>query len=374
MILKHIYRSNRWPSFRTGCKSRKDCVRLLEYLIRPEAKPTILRNDFAGSTPAEIGDELQALHRGQKCWAYHVVASYPPDEERLWEPQSKKRIAEIQDRCRIPAGFWVKHKGHWHGFLQAMKPNGGAVRLGTYDEQGQPHPVAPAFRQMVRTWEDETPGCRKTGRGDRGLDIDRDTLSMAARQYEVGEAPTPIPAKMLLKAQVERIVTLSASFAELHARADALGISIAYRSSPEEGIVGVSFSQDGVSLRGRDAGFTYGKLKSTYPDTPPAGVGAYPGMAGGIIGVGGRQTGRPAETGDRGADPRPQYHPHRAGGTVQTVARCLGWPPAQAGLLTRDVSPVLTLLDILTSCFTRICNQNDYRRRQRHHDRDYIPL
>jgi len=374
MILKHIYQSKRWPSFRTGCKSKADCLRLFKYLTREEASHKVLRNDFDGDSPEEIADHLAMLHREQDLWGYHVVAAYPPEEEGLWSPQAEKRIGEVQDALRIEKGFWVQHKGHWHGFLMSMKPNGGTIRLGSYDKDGQPVTVARTFRRMAEKWENETPGCRQTGRGEHGLDLHRDALGIASRLYREGKSPTPIPIKMLLKAQVEKIVTLSASFAELHARAAAVDISIAYRRNPEGGIVGVSFSQDGVSLRGRDAGFTYARLQSTYPDTPPAGFGPNTGVAGRIIDPDSRQTGGPAEAGDPGADPSPRRHSNWPGRAVKTAARRLVWPAAQAGFLTRDVSPLLTLLGILTGSFTRICNQNDYRRRQRNHDRDSIPL
>jgi hypothetical protein len=69
MILKSIYRSDRWPSFKTGCKSRADVERLIRYLSREEANPEVLRNDFAGDTPEDIAAHMELMHRGQQYWA-----------------------------------------------------------------------------------------------------------------------------------------------------------------------------------------------------------------------------------------------------------------------------------------------------------------
>jgi hypothetical protein len=92
---------------------------------------------------------------------------------------------------------------------------------------------------------------------------------MAEREYVQKKSPTPIPAKHLLRAEVQRIVALSPTFDQLHANADAAGISIAYKADDQGNVLGVSFSQDGVSLRGKHAGFTFQTLVSLYGQPNP---------------------------------------------------------------------------------------------------------
>jgi len=121
VIVKHIYRSDRWPEYRSGCRSREECLRLFRYLTRPDKKHEVLRNDFAGDTPEAIADHLALLHQGQRFWGYHVVASHPKDEKGLWRPKAKACIQELHDRCQIESGFWVLHDDHWHGFLMSME-------------------------------------------------------------------------------------------------------------------------------------------------------------------------------------------------------------------------------------------------------------
>lgn len=366
MILKHIHRSDRWPEFRTGCRSRGDVERLVEYLLRKGARPEILRNDFVGSTPAEIADELMACQQGQRVVAYHVVASYPRDEDTLWVPQAKKRVQEVQDTFQIPKGLWVQHKGHWHGLLCAMRPKGGQVRLATRDEDGNCLPVARAFRKMAETWEDETPGARKTGRGGKpDLDLSRDAIAMAQRQYLAGQAPTPIPKKLLLRAQVERIVALSQSFEQLHQRATAAGVEVLYKRDPSGKVLGISFSQDGTSLRGREAGYSYPQLLNLYEHTPPPthtitpSFGRHSHVAGRTIDPRGRQS----CGGDLARDETPDANTGDHRGPANQPGRSHAVRPQWLEAAVRALKPrdktLLDLLIDLTETLHRIARRSD---------------
>jgi hypothetical protein len=59
---------------------------------------------------------------------------------------------------KVEMGYWVRHGNHWHGVLLAMKPNGGTIRLGGYDQDGQPMKVATAFRALAeKRWKTAPP-------------------------------------------------------------------------------------------------------------------------------------------------------------------------------------------------------------------------
>lgn len=364
MILKHIHRSDRWPGFRTGCKSREDCVRLARYLLRESAHPTVLRNDFAGDTPEDIGDELADQHQGQTVWAYHVVASYPPGEHALWAPQAETCIQELQNTCQIRQGFWVQHRGHWHGLLLAMKPNGGTVRLGSY-KGGEPVTVARTFRELAEGWEDHTPGCQKTGRGEHRLDLSRDSIAAAARQYLTKKAPTPIPKKLLLKAAVDRIVALSGSFDELHANAAAAGVAVQYRSDDAGRVLGISFAKDGVSLRGREAGHAYPQLQALYehtPDIPAAALRRHPHMAAGARHPHRRPGDPQSPTRNRVPDGDPAIPPFAANPPGGAHPGHPAWIEAAFRALSPREPTYIDFLCTLSGMLTRILNQNDYER------------
>lgn len=268
MIIKHHYESDRWPEFRTGCTTAADVQRLLDYILREDADPVVLRNDFAGDSPEEIADECDLSRMQQKYLGYHIIASYPDGEDNLWEPQAGRRIQELQDALRVTKGFWVRHKNHWHGFLCALNERGGQIRLATIGEDGESIPVARSFRLMAEKWEDETPGARKTGRGNpddfSGMDLSRDALAVAERLYAEGKAPTPIPTKAMLRARVQRAVLSATSMEAMQQFAQEDGISVQFKYDATGKILGVSFSADGVSLRGREAGYSYPQLLSLY--------------------------------------------------------------------------------------------------------------
>ena len=379
MILKHIHTSERWPDFRTGCRTREDIEQLVRYLQRKAASPEILRNDFVGSTPAEIADELMALQQGQPVVAYHIVASYPKDEAPLWQPQSKKRIQEVQDTFQITKGFWVQHKGHWHVVLCAMRPKGGQVRLATRDEDGNSIPVARAFRLMAERWEDETPGARKTGRsGKPDLHLSHDSIAMAERQYLTGQAPTPIPKKLLLRSLVEKLVTQSHGMEQLHQLAAASGVEIQYKRDPSGKILGISFSQDGTSLRGREAGYSYPALLKLYEHTPtntttPPSIGRHPHVAGRPIDPS-RRKGHP---GDSARDAAPDTNTGNPRSTANQSGRAHPVRPQWLEAAVRALKPrnqtLMDLLIDLTETLTRIASQGDSRRRSFYRPRTEIP-
>lgn len=335
MILKHIYRSDRWPAFRIGCKSRADVERLVGYLSRKEARPEVIRNDFAGDSPRAIADHMELLHRGQMYWAYHVVASHPKGEDHMWNRQRNECIREVHEECGIEMGYWVRHGNHWHGVLLAMRPNGKTIQLG-----GKNVRIATAFRQLAERWEDRTPGCAKTGRKEPGLDLSRGALAKTDREYRVGKSLTPIPGKVLLRAEVQRIVALSVNFEQLHANADAAGIAIAYKADDQGKVVGVSFSQDGVSLRGKHAGFTYPHLVSLYGQPNPTTIRHRLGVANRISPVDcGKRRSRTFQTREP-AERNPETDPRRPDTTGRGHPVLDRWCEAAVGaMMPRTPSP-----------------------------------
>lgn len=361
MIVKHIYRNSRWPTNRTGCRDREECVRLLSYLLRPQASPEVLRNDFVGTSPEEIADELSLFHRSQKYFAYHVVASYPEEEHELWRPHAARCIEELQSACNIPKGFWVQHKGHWHGFLMAMKPTGGTVRLGTVDSDGNSVPVALAFRQLAERWEDATPGAQKTGRDRHHQDLDRGVIAQADREFARETAATPIPNKVLLRAAAERVIEMSDSLDAMKENAAAAGIEVHVKTKDGTPI-GISFARDGIAIRGRDVGYSYQKLLSYYENKRTQPLCRDHRLAGEIIPVNRNQShsGGNSETGR--ADLHPAANSRRGATATPEGRRTLSLPEEAL----RFLAPRTSLLDLmlqLTGFLGRLCTQVDYRRR-----------
>lgn len=326
MIIKHIHRSSRWPQFRTGCRSREDMVRLIAYLQRPTAKPSVIRNDFAGNTPKAIADQVAELHSDQPVWAYHVVARFPANEAELWNPKADQLTAEIDAKFRIPMSLWVRHDDHhWHGVLLAFKPLGRQIRLQAPGKDGKMLLVASVLRAMAEDWEDRTPGCKTTGRSDpEGLSLGRDALAMAVRQYRQGTARTPIPEKLLLRADIGHLVHKSNSIEDLLALASAYAISVHLKKEGDK-VLGISFSRNGVSIRGRDAGFSYQKLREHY-DNPRATI-HHSHLAKRTLPRNRRSRGRPTTSRD--------YRTHHADQSNDTVA----------GPLQHGLAAVVELLD-----------------------------
>ncbi len=277
MIFKHLY--NR-KTKKAGCTSKADCKRLLAYNLRQSANPQILRNDFSGENADAIADELDLLHGKQKYWIYPVVMSFAIGEGELWRPHLAAMVADAQERMGIPKGLWVIHQDkdhlHVHGALMAFLPRGRQVRLGMQDEHG-PMKVAYAFRQFAQEWEDRVDGVRKTGRTPVLPDIPRDALEMARREFHEGKS-TPVPEKMQLRADVQRLAHLATNFAELEQLAGDAGISVRIRRDGER-VTGVSFGRGKIAIRGRDAGLSIHALNRLYENQRTRGRGQTFGMA-----------------------------------------------------------------------------------------------
>ena len=173
-------------------------------------------------------------------------------------------------RFRVGRMVWASHEDkenfHVHGLVFAQDAQGRKLRLET-KVGDRVQAVAPSLRRLAVDWEDRL-GTRKTGRSPvPGMSVAKDTLEMAQRQHAAGKAPTPIPAKLQLRAAVERIVALSGSFADLQSHAAAEGVEIRFTQHPNG--TGVSFSDGNVSLRGREAGFTFQTLTQLFHEPHP---------------------------------------------------------------------------------------------------------
>ncbi len=269
-IFKHVHKSARFEN-RAGCTSRADVRRLLDYLMRPSAHGTTVWNDFQNTTPDGLTEELMALARPDLTYrAYHFMLSFPAAERAIWEANLDGVLTEFAQRFQVDRMVWASHEDkenfHVHGCIFAQNARGKKLRLETKVD-GKTLAVAPSLRRLAQDWEDRL-GTQKTGRGRTvGTAICKDGLLMAQRQYAAGQIPSPVPAKMQLRANVERIVTLSTSFADLQSHAAAAGIEIRYTQYANG--TGVSFSNGDVSLRGREAGYTFSTLTQLFHEPNP---------------------------------------------------------------------------------------------------------
>jgi hypothetical protein len=66
MIAKMFFKNARFPEFRTGCKDRRQVVRLLNYIKKESGQGECVWNDFGGEDGLQIADEVDALSRGKK--------------------------------------------------------------------------------------------------------------------------------------------------------------------------------------------------------------------------------------------------------------------------------------------------------------------
>ncbi len=269
-IFKHVFKAARFQN-RAGCTSRQDVRRLLDYLMRPSANGKTVWNNFQNTTPDGITEELMALSRPDLTYrAYHFMLSFPAAERAQWEASLDRVLTDFAERFHVDRMVWASHEDkdnfHVHGCIFAQNARGMKLRLET-KVGGKVLPVAASLRRMAEDWEDRL-GTQKTGRGRTvGTSISKDGLQMAQRQHAEGQTPSPVPAKIQLRADIERIVTLSTSFADLQANAAAAGIEIRYTEYANG--TGVSFSNGDVSLRGREAGYTFQTLTELYHEPHP---------------------------------------------------------------------------------------------------------
>lgn len=269
-IFKHVHKSARFEH-RAGCTSRADVRRLLDYLMRPSAHGKTVWNDFQNTTPDGITEELMVLSRPDLTYrAYHFLMSFPAAERAQWEANLDGVLTEFAQRFEVERMVWASHEDkdnfHVHGCVFAQNARGMKLRLET-KVNGKTLAVAPSLRRLAEDWEDRL-GTQKTGRGRNvGTSISKDGLQMAQRQHAEGQTPSPVPAKIQLRADIERIVTLSHSFADLQANAAAAGIQVRYTQYANG--TGVSFSNGDVSLRGREAGYTFQTLIQIFHEPNP---------------------------------------------------------------------------------------------------------
>ena len=266
-ILKHVHKPKDYQD-RAGCTTAADVQRLIEYLLRESAHGGIVFNDFINTTAAGIADEILALDRGRtKYLANHFMFSFPKDEEARWQANLDALLRYFKQRFGIYKMVAADHrdKDHYHVHIAvfAQTESGHKLRLETHQD-GHAIGVAQSLRRIAEEWEDRLGG-RKTGRGAvRNLSLSKETLEAAERQYREGEAPTPIPRKLQLNADIERAVKMATSIESLTEQAAALNIEVRLKRDDQGNALGVSFSRDGISIRGRDAGFSLQRLQQIY--------------------------------------------------------------------------------------------------------------
>src|ERR1017187_8261554 len=276
-IFKHIHKSPRFGD-RAGCTSRQDVRRLMDYLTRESAHGKIAWNNFQNDTPDGITEEIMALDRGSsKYKAYHFMLSFPASERSQWKANLDKVLEDFAQRFRVHRMVWATHEDkdnyHLHGCIFAQTARGKKLRLETKDGD-RLLPVAASLRKLAEDWEDRL-GVRQTGRSTSpGTSGSKDSLEMAHREHIEGKSPTPVPAKLQLRADVQRLVARSGNFAELESNARDAGIEV--RFTEHANGTGVSFSDGSISLRGREAGFTFQTLTQKFNEPNPTIVRSRP--------------------------------------------------------------------------------------------------
>jgi Relaxase/Mobilisation nuclease domain len=269
-IFKHVHKGPRYEN-RAGCTDRQDVRRLMEYLMRSSAHGKTVWNDFQNETPAGITEEIMALNRAElKYKAYHFMLSFPAGERSQWESNLDKVLLDFAQRFKVHRMVWASHEDkdnfHVHGCVFAQTIRGKKLRLET-KVGDKVLPVAASLRHMAEDWEDRL-GTRKTGRSPTiGIQLAKDTLEMAQREHAEGNSPTPVPAKVRLRAAVEHIVAVSRSFSEMEANSHAAGIEVRFTEHPNG--TGISFADGSISLRGREAGFTFQTLTQKFNEPNP---------------------------------------------------------------------------------------------------------
>lgn len=270
MIAKHAFKNQKFPEFRTGCKDRRQVVRLLRYIQKESGKGKTLWNDFGGEDPLMIADEVDLLDRGHKYKGFHFILSAPADEQSLWEPKGPQLAQSFKRHIRASKIYARTHLDkatatwHVHIFAFGDDAQGRQLRLRGKRVDGGETSTPELLRQWCVQVEDETPGARKTGRGDKkgDLTLSKDELEMAARLHREGKRPTPAPDKLVLRVKVDELVRSSRSIDDLVTRGKEAGIEV--RLVQYANGRGVSFSDGVTSLRGRDAGWSYKALVVFY--------------------------------------------------------------------------------------------------------------
>lgn len=370
MISKHCHKSARFKN-RAGCTSRKDVFTLVKYQLRPAADPQILWNDFQNESPEGITDEVMALARPDLTYkGYHMVLAFAPGEMAQCEPHLDHILLDFQKRFKVYRMMWVRHGDHVHGFIFAENERGKKLRLET-EVDGEILPVAPSLRRFSEDWEDAL-SLQKTGRDrSRGMNLPQDALEMALREHQSGKSLSPVPAKLMLRAQVERLVKTSGSVAELTANAAADGVEV--RITQHANGVGISFSNGTTSLRGRDAGFTFQQLTDLYHENPRT-ARDQPTQR---VAAGDRSPNRRTpRTRAEGADTNPPRDADApAGGQGREHEICRGMEAALRALTgIKSSDGLLAVLQFLTTSFVEIASAADTRRRRPSPNRNQIPL
>jgi hypothetical protein len=342
----------------------------MKYLLRESAHGGIVQNDFANTTADGLADELLALDRGKTDYlAYHLMFSFPEAETEVWRKDLDAVLADFKRRFGVFRMVAADHrdKDHYHVHLAvfAQTEDGRKLRLETH-ENGHPVAVAQSLRHLAEDWEDRLK-VRKTGRSpERHLSLSKVTLEAAQRQFQEGETDSPVPRKMQLKADIEKAVATATDFDSLDQQAGALGIEVRIKRDDQGNPLGVSFSRDGVSIRGRDAGFTLQRLQQLYGTNPtPPGHCPSPDVAGPDRPSNHRQhtaESRPAEPASEGAEPahpasrRAAAHERRADGGL------FGETEGLIGLLTHSIPPAPGLLQIISFLLSALTQDPVHRR------------
>jgi hypothetical protein len=333
----------------------------MDYLLRSSAEGEIVWNSFGNDTAEGVTDEVMALARPDLLYkAHHFMMSFPASERAKWEKNLDAVIDDFGGRFSVHRMIWATHEDkdnfHVHGLVFAQTARGKKLRLETRDGD-KVLPVAPSLRKMAQDWEYEL-GTRKTGRSHvLGISVAKDTLEQAQRQYIEGASNTPVPAKLQLRAEIQRLVSLSTSFADLQSRAAAAGIEI--RFTEHDNSTGVSFSDGTCSLRGREAGCTFKTLTKAFNEPNPTIIRSRPdrSLAEGNRGIRSRPTTPRARktdrtigatTGGAGVWHRKQPDPYRG---IEATIRHLSGHNHQAGLLS--------FLDFLTRALTVLSTSVD---------------
>ena len=372
MIGKHIRPLDRKTGkFGTGPMDRAAARRLAAYIMRLSSGGFEVCNDFGPGDPSGICDVMEELlSRGNTaCWGRHMLLSWP-EGDTCYDGHEPELVEAFKKKT---GAKWVlcwrhndKAHAHLHMFVLEIDERFKSLKY----RDGKKN-IAQLLRELAVELEDQYGGT-KTGRtSDRDVVFTKNEMEEGQRLFNEGRKRSPAPDKADMIARLESLIQTSVSLDDLVANAAAQGIEV--RISRHDNGRGVSFSSGGRSYRGRELGWSYGRLAKHYEQN-----GRQQGDGGAVAsneiirGRGGRPTG---PDGQVSGDPAGGAGEARAAGRAQP-AQPERIPP-EHGQRRVEASPLTPLIKSFQAmaglswfmrAFIRLCMSVDRSSRQQYYD------
>src|SRR6218665_118540 len=205
----------------------------------------------------EITDAAMLNPKVKKCLA-HFWVSVAKDEhltDDQWM-QVSKRFGEILGFDLFVAARHVD-LDHDHMHICALR-----IRLdGTACSSSHDYYK---LRSICHEFEDAW-GLKKTGYRSNAPRISRQSIEAAKRDYVTGKSPTPIPAKLQLKAVVSAAYKQTSSFAEMIDSLEKQGVE-GWARRRKGKLCGLTFSNGKAAIPMRECGHPLESIKYAIPD------------------------------------------------------------------------------------------------------------